>query len=365
MENFISLIYVNIKRMLKDPGKMVFTLIMPVMVILLVSFLRNSEHSTESFSNEKVAYNIEDNGRAWESVFPYLVENKNTFINQRKKAIELLDKGEISVVYNIPSDFTKTIETYKKPIINAYKIKEGNENIPIEIKLNESINKWIESEVLIEQGVIKSESDISVASVKTILFKDETEIDGDSNIATIMIIAFIIIGSSLISEDLIELRETNIISRSITTPNNSFSILGSIALSILIFQVSINMFILLLGKLIVGYQIFHIHIVFINIVLASLFAITLSLAVTRIFKNAGVVSIVTSLISILTLFLSTSAEDETFQNVPEFILNLGKFTPQYWIFNSLEKSVLFPNIFIVLLITTVLFTAGSYKLKDF
>lgn len=364
MKNFINLVYINIKRMFKDPGKLAFTLIMPFVAILLVNFLKGGDQNVESFSNEKVAYNIEDTGKAWESVFPYLIESKNTFINQRKKAIDLLDKGEVSAVYNIPSDFTEKIENYKKPMITAYKIEEGNETIPIELKLNESINKWIESNILIEKGIIKNENDISASSVKTILFKDEMEIDGDVNVATIMIIYFIILGTSFISADLMELKEKNIISRSITTPNHSASILGSLATSILIFQVGINMFIFFLGKLIVGYQIFHIHIIFINIVLASLFAINLSLAITRVFKNVTVASLITSLISIFTMFLSMFT-DGTFENIPKFILNLGKFTPQYWIFDSLEKSVLFPNIFIVLLITTVLFTAGSYKLEDF
>ena len=74
---------------------------------------------------------------------------------------------------------------------------------------------------------------------------------------------------------------------------------------------------------------------------------------------------VTALVAILTLFLSMFAQDGIYQNVPEFIKNLGKFTPQYWMFDSLEKSVIFPNVFIVLLIVLALFTAGSYRLKDF
>lgn len=364
MKNFFQLMYINIKRMLKDPGKIGFMLVMPFLVILFVNFTTNTTHSSGGSSNVSVAYNIEDKGETWKSVFPYLIEDQNTFINEREKALELLEKGDVSAVYNIPSDFSEVISNYVNPNIKAYKIENGNTTIPIEMRLNRDIDKWIEGEVLTNNGVVSNIDELSMSNIEITFVKDGTEIEGDINVATIMLIYFIILGASFIGPELIELKEKNIISRAITTPNKSSSILGSLASSILFLQVSINMFIFFLGKVLLDYQVFHIHIIFINIVLASLFSITLSLAATRIFKNAGVVSLVTALVSILTLFLSMFAQG-VYPNMPKFIENLGKFTPQYWIFDSLEKSILFPNAFIVLLMVIALFTAGSYKLKDF
>lgn len=51
--------------------------------------------------------------------------------------------------------------------------------------------------------------------------------------------------------------------------------------------------------------------------------------------------------------------------MPKIIRSLGKITPQYWIFDSLERAVLFPNVLIVAFIVIALFIAGSYRLKDF
>src|SRR5690606_40170893 len=134
---------------------------------------------------------------------------------------------------------------------------------------------------------------------------------------------------------------------------------------LLFFQVGANIIVLLLGQKFIGYNIINLDIIVINFILSSLFSITLSLAMTRIFNNESTGSLITALVAMLTLFLSMFAQEGIYQNVPQFIRNLGKFTPQYWIFDSLEKSIFFPNVFIVLLMILALFTAGSYKLKDF
>lgn len=365
MKNLFRLVYVNIKRMIKDPGKMTFMFIMPLAVILFINFINTSGDNSQNISDETVAYNIEDSGEVWKTVFIDLEEDENTFINDKEAALELLEGGHVSAVYNIPSDFSDSLKEYKKPKIKSYKIQEGNTTIPVEIGIDEAINKWIEEEYLLQNGIIKSKNELNPPNIKTTLIKDGKPIDGDVNLATIMMIYFIILGASFIGPELIELKERNIISRAITTPNTSFTILGSLAISFLILQVGINMIILFAGKLLLGYQIFHLNIIFINIVLASLFSITLSLAITRLFKNAGVVGTITAIVSIVTMILSGLAQEAMYQETSKIIINLGKFTPQYWIMDSLEKSVLFPNTFIVLLIIMALFTAGSYRLKDF
>ena len=185
------------------------------------------------------------------------------------------------------------------------------------------------------------------------------------NTTTLLLIYFTILGASSIVAELIDLRKRNIISRAITTPNHNRVILGSIALSLLVTQVAANSMVIILDSIIFKYNLINFPIIFANFILASLFSITLSLAITRIFKQEGPASLITAMIAIITLILSIFAQDDVYHNVPVFVTHLGKFTPQYWIFDSLEKMILFPNIFIVLLMILALFTAGSYKLKDF
>ncbi len=364
--NLIQLIMVNIKRMLKDPSKIGFMFIMPILVILFVSFLESGDnHQSSVGSNATVAINIEDRGDLWEKFYVSASKSQWIFINEKEKALELLETNEVSVVYNVPADFSEKINKYEKPIIESYKREEGNVTIPMELDINNKINEFIKEKLLVDKGIISSGDDLFVLKTETLFERNNKVVTGDMHSVTTLLIYFIILGASPIVIELVGLKKNNIISRSITTPNKSSVILGSVAISFLIFQVSVNIVVLLLGQIVLGYDIVSFYIVFINIVLASLFSITLSLAMTRLFQNEGVANLITALIAMLTLFLSMYGQDGVYQNVPQFLKNIGRFTPQYWIFDSLEKSLIYPNVFIVLLIILALFTAGSYKLKDF
>lgn len=363
--NLIQLIIVNIKRMLKDPAKVGIMFITPIAVIFFVHFLESGDINTSSgMSNVTVAYNIEDQGNLWETIYDSPSKSQWIFQHEKEKALELLENNEVAVVYNIPADFSKKINNYEKPIIESYKREEGNITIPLEMEINNKINEFIKEKLLLDKGIISDKEDLYIFQTKTILEKNKKAVTGDMNLVTMMLIYFIILGSSSIVAELMDFRKKNIISRAITTPNKSSVILGSLGLSLLFFQVIGNILIALIGTKFTGYSIVNFPIITINIVLASLFSITLSLAMTRLFKNEHSASLVTSLFSILTLLLAMFAQGGMYQNIPKFIINLGKFTPQYWIFDSLEKSILFPNVFIVLLIVLALFTAGNYRLKD-
>ncbi len=39
--------------------------------------------------------------------------------------------------------------------------------------------------------------------------------------------------------------------------------------------------------------------------------------------------------------------------------------PQYWLMDSIENTKLFPNTLVLILMILALFTAGSYKFRDF
>ena len=362
--NLIQLIYVNIKRMLKDPLKLSFMLIVPFLVVLFVNFLSKGNQGS-ALTNINVAFNIEDKGDLGQKVIEAQTKPNWVFKNNKERALELLETNEVAIVYNIPEDFTEKINNYEKPIIQSYKREEGNAVIPLEMEINNIINGMIKEKLLMDKGVISSREDLYILNAKTLFERNERVTTGDLHTTTMLLIYFIILGSSTIGTELIEFKKKNVISRAVTTPNRTGTILGSIALSLLVFQVGANLVVLLLGKKFIGYNIVNLHIIVVNLILASLFAITLSLAMTRIFNNEGTASVISALISITTLFLSMFAQEGIYQNVPQFIKNLGKFTPQYWIFDSIEKSIFFPNVFIVLLMILALFTTGSYKLKDF
>lgn len=361
--NLIRLVMVTIKRILKDPLKIGIMFIMPIAVILFVNFMDSGPNVATS--NLDIAYNIEDNSVDVFELFSSPKKSIWTFDNEIEKALESLENNEVAVVYNIPANFSEKINNYEKPIIQSYKREEGNVTIPIEMEINNKINELIKEKFLIDKGVISSIDDLYILKTETIFTRNKKVEMGDMGMVPMMIIYFIILSASIIGSELIELKKRNIISRSITTPNSSATILGSLALALLFFQVGSNVIVLLLSKLMIGYDIVNLPIIIVNIILASLFSITLSLALTRLLKNETAVPLMTALIALTTMFLSMFAQEGMYKHIPKIIRNLGKFTPQYWIFDSLERSILLPNAFIVLLMILALFTAGSYKLQDF
>ncbi len=363
--NLWQLVLVNVKRMIKDPLKLMFVFILPIGVIFFVNFLNNESSISGSTPNVSVAYNIEDEGDLWEKIYGSSSRSKWVFFNKKAEALNLLETNEVTVVYNIPSDFTEKINNYEKPIIEAYKREEGNVVIPTEIEINNKINEFIKEKLLVDKGIISNEDELYILRTETIFERNKKVVSGDMHTVTMMLIFFIILGSVSMVTELMEFKKKNILSRAITTPNSSSVILGGLILSLLFFQVFINSLVFFLGSIFFNYEIISFPIILVNFILASLFSITLSLVMVRIFNNESIGSLITALFSMLTLYLSMFSQEDFFPNVPQFVSNLGKFTPQYWIFDSLEKSVFFPNTFIVALMVLALFSAGSYKLKDF
>jgi len=107
-------------------------------------------------------------------------------------------------------------------------------------------------------------------------------------------------------------------------------------------------------------------ILILNIGLMSMVSVSLGVMIIRIFKEPGVASIVINMISMAMFFLYIAAlVGETSSKVPRIIITLSKFTPFYWALGSIDKSVLFPNVFVLLLIALVFFSAGSIRYSNF
>nr|WP_243154546.1 hypothetical protein [Clostridium sporogenes] len=105
--------------------------------------------------------------------------------------------------------------------------------------------------------------------------------------------------------------------------------------------------------------------ILINIIVASIFSVSSGVFVTRLFQNEAVVALVVNIIGISTTFVSLYFTGLFISKPSWILLNIGKFTPQYWIFDSIKNSSIFPNIFIIMLMSLVLFTAGNIKVRDF
>ncbi|MBU5484727.1 ABC transporter permease [Clostridium sp. MSJ-11] len=357
----ITLALIHLKRMVKDMKMLSVMLIMPLVVITGTYFIfaKGSDGS-----GVDVAFNIKDKGNYANILMEELNITKSVYYNDEDKALESLKNNDIVAVYVIPEDFTEKIKEGKKPIIEAYKREEGNGTFVIEGRLNEEINKIIKNRIFLKEGVIEEGQELSKSTITTVMEKED-KIDDELFYTVLLIINFIILSASSIGQEIILLKKEKILSRAISTANKGWEIIGSLYLAMFLLQIGIYTTVVLAEKFIIGYSFENLHIVLINILLVSLYSLSLGVLSTRIFENEGVASITITLVGITSTFFSLVGLGLHSDKTSWIINNLSKFTPQYWAFDSIMNGVIFPNSMIIILMSLVLFTAGNIKLNNF
>jgi ABC-2 type transport system permease protein len=152
----------------------------------------------------------------------------------------------------------------------------------------------------------------------------------------------------------------------LSTNNTGFEIMGSIYLSMILVQVFIYTLSFLILNLLFKLPYGNLGLLILNISLMSMISISLGIMLVRIFKEPGVASLVINMVSLAMFFLYIGGVvAATSSKVPAVILTLAKFTPFYWAMESIEKSILLPNEFILLLIALTFFSAGNIKFSSF
>lgn len=358
----LRLSYTNLKRMSKNKANLALMLLMPLVIILSTHFINSKGGYNISIDS---GFYIEDQGEYGEEILGEMGYS-GEILQDYNEAMDLLQENKVIALYIIPKDFTEKIKGGEKPIIESYKREEGNVTSPLELELNDKINNKIREELLLNHDVIKDKEELYKYEGKTLLVDEYTGIGGGSYMPILMMIYFIILSSTGIAEEILKLKKQNILSRAMTTANKGYEIMGSLFLSTLFLLVGSNIIVLFITKFIIGYSIGSYPVVITNIILASMFSITLTIFLIRISADPTFVTFATTIYAVASFFLSgIGLSPDFYPNVPNFIVNLGKFMPQYWIMDSIENINLFPNVLILGLMILALFTAGSYKFKDF
>lgn len=363
MVKILRLTYINFKLSIKDFASILTMIIAPLALILGLNFIGNKGGYVV---DTNIAFNIQDKGVYGEEILKDMNIGDYIFYDEEDKALELLHRNEVIAVYQIPEDFTEKITNGEKPNIKAFKRQEGNTTLAFELRLEEEINNKVKRQILIKEGIVNNDELLDYGAKAEVYTSKGSKLDKGFILAMTMSIYFIILSSSVIGEKMVSMKKQNILSRAMSTANRGYEILGSLCLSILALHVIANLIVVIISKFIINFTIPSFSIVIVNIVLASLFSITFTMFMTRIFENQGVVSFVAVIFSIANIFLSLIAsESSSFSKIPFAVRNLGKFTPFYWLMDSVENLKLFPNALVVLLMILALFSGGNYKLKNF
>lgn len=382
MKEFVSLCLAQLKRILKNITNASMLIIFPFAMIILIFVIRfvldpkdtdDSETKKTDYTVQmgEVNYFVDDTGALWKNFFAgsestVHPENRE---EELAKVKEKLATGKIPGLIIIPKDFSEKISKNEKPELEILKTEESiildNRVQALNLSINAYLmDNFIKSSSLAENGENLLNNNINI------VFKtpnNKNIISLGLKIMTLVVLYMIIFGSTAIVTDLIKFRETKMLARAIISPNSEFKIVGSFLLAFVFIQVVVNMIVFISATIIFKLEITGLPLIFLAVVSTSFFALSIAILIARIFKKESQLALASNITSLLTivLFFLAIISVMPFVSIPPVFKNISMFSPLYWLLEMLDKEKLFPNILIVWAMTAAIFTAGSWKIKEF
>lgn len=382
MKEFVSLCLAQLKRILKNITNASMLIIFPFAMIILIFVIRfvldpkdtdNSETKKTDYTVQmgEVNYFVDDTGALWKNFFAgsestVHPENRE---EELAKVKEKLATGKIPGLIIIPKNFSEKISKNEKPELEILKTEES---IILDNRvqaLNLSINAYLMDNFIKSSGLAENGENLLNNNIN-IVFKtpnNKNIISLGLKIMTLVVLYMIIFGSTAIVTDLIKFRETKMLARAIISPNSEFKIVGSFLLAFVFIQVVVNMIVFISATIIFKLEITGLPLIFLAVVSTSFFALSIAILIARIFKKESQLALASNITSLLTivLFFLAIISVMPFVSIPPVFKNISMFSPLYWLLEMLDKEKLFPNILIVWAMTAAIFTAGSWKIKEF
>ena len=382
MKEFVCLFLAQLKRILKNKTNAGMLVIFPFAMIILIFLMRfvldpkktdDSETKKTDYTvkMDEISYFVDDTGDLWKNFFAgsestVRPENRE---EELEKVKEKLATGKIPGLIIIPKDFSEKISKNEKPELEILKTEES---IILDNRiqaLNLSINAYLLNNFIKSSGLAENEENLLNNNIN-IVFKtpdNKNIISLGLKIMTLLVLYIIIFGSTAIVTDLIKFRETKMLARAIISPNSEFKIVGSFLLAFVFIQVVVNMIVFISATIIFKLEITGLPLIFLAVVSTSFFALSIAILIARIFKKESQLALASNITSLLTivLFFLAIISVTPFVSISPVFKNISMFSPLYWLMEMLDKEKLFPNILIVWAMTAAIFTAGSWKIKEF
>ena len=368
MKEFVCLFLAQLKRILKNKTNAGMLVIFPFAMIILIFVIRfvldpkdtddlETKKADYAVKMNEIGYFVDDTGDLWKNFFAgsestVRPENRE---EELEKVKEKLATGKIPGLIIIPKDFSEKISKNEKPELEILKTEESiildNRVQALNLSLAENGENLLNNNINI---VFKTPNNKNIISLGL-------------KIMTLVVLYMIIFGSTAIVTDLIKFRETKMLARAIISPNSEFKIVGSFLLAFVFIQVVVNMIVFISATIIFKLEITGLPLIFLAVVSTSFFALSIAILIARIFKKESQLALASNITSLLTivLFFLAIISVMPFVSIPPAFKNISMFSPLYWLLEMLDKEKLFPNILIVWAMTAAIFTAGSWKIKEF
>lgn len=350
----IRLTFINIKRQLKNPFVIIITLLMPVAMLLIM----NGGNGKGSDKIGTIAIVDKSNSIYSQEIISELEENYNiTLTGEVEENLNLIRDNEVGAIYVIDSDFNKLIEEGKIPEVKCYSNETSNGTILANEIITSYINKVVQENI---------SGGLSTRAIKTIVNNEKITDKSNYIMIVLMLCYFMMIGGSIISEEIIKLKEQNVLRRTIATANSDRAILGSLFMSSFIIQGVLCSLGLVILIAILKPENANIGLGILAVILGSLITTSFIVAVTRWIKNKTLASLAIVVIGLIAFVTATMQWGmDWVENVPIFIEGLAMISPFTWILKIVDTGNILMPCLVIILMSAVFFTAGSFRLRDF
>lgn len=351
----IRLILINIKRQLKNPAIMITTLIMPIIMILAMN-------SNKFNSSSSIDFGIIDNSKSkYSSELIEELKNEYTIQELENTAEDNYDKlreNKLGAIYVIDEDFEDSLSSGTVPKIECYKTESA-----MGLTVSDSIIEEFVQNLLQEQ----ISTGLSTKYVKAEIIEEENNDEKDEyKMTVLMIIYFMMISSSFISAEILKLKEQKVLKRCISTSNSDSAILGSLFISSFIIQSVLSSIAYITLTLIMNMPIEKITEGILLMFLGSLVTTALITVITRWIKNSQMASLVTVVSSLLLFGLGMiCSELDSFENIPSILNSISVISPFTWLLKIINNGEVIMPAIVILLMSFVCFTAGSFRLREY
>ncbi|MGL4991518.1 MAG: ABC transporter permease [Sarcina sp.] len=345
--SFIRLVIANLKRFAKNPTILAFTVMIPIVAIVaFTGMFSNSDKQSLSVIDM-------DNTVASNELIEEIAQNYSIDIFSKKEELNLEDI-ESKAIVTINKGYEKNIIQGILPSVEVEELVdfEGNKSLvtSIEVFTREKL-----------KTVILNEETKNI--ITTVINEEENIMKGI--MAMMMLIYYCMLGSMMINDDILKLKQQNVLKRSLTTANESRKILGAIFTSSCLFTTFTSLIsfavIYKLGFL-EGISIIN---GVITVILGNIITLSTTVFIVRWFKDPKIVGSVSSIMGVVIFLLGLLGV--ILEILPQNLAFLELFavlSPYYWMSKILLGEVLV-GVIVLLLIGGAVFTAGSYRLKDF
>lgn len=350
----MRLTIINIRRILKNPSIFLMTFLLPMIVLFGIVGPSSKESSLG-----KIGILDKSSGKYSKEIIESLSEKydvKNLEGNVEDSYNALRD-NKIGVIYVFDENFESRIDNKSVPKVKSYSIESGMGSVIAEKIITDSINKILEEKINIG---------LSTNLVETVIVDNNEKDNSSYYMVVLMICYFMIIGGSILTEDILKLKTQKVLKRTISTGNTDTTILGSLYLSSFIIQSLISILTLVLAITLFKIENYNLTQGFLAIALCSLMTTSIVVAATRWIKNQSMASLAIIMCGLISFGIGIVGSNLTgFKNIPDVIKYLSILSPFSWIGRIINNGEIIAPIIVIVLMSLALFTAGSFKLRDY